>query len=308
MAAALNDKIENALNEARILILVAQVIIGLDFSSVFQKSFASLPEVSRSLKLGSLILMLTALALLISPAAFHRIVEAGHNSQRLHAFITRITDWALLPFALGLGMDLYVTNRRLFGAGAGVAAAGLGTGIALAFWYGIEAVARVRLGKKRRGMRERTEAGPKPTELAERIRNVLTEARVALPGAQALLGFQFLAVLTERFDELPEPGKTVHAVSLALIALTTVLLMTPAAWHRIVEEGENSERFHRDASVFLLVALVTLAAGIAGDLFVVLLAVRGDARLAAIASAAALLFFYGLWFGYTSFRRASDQK
>jgi hypothetical protein len=40
------------------------------------------------------------------------------------------------------------------------------------------------------------------TDLPTRIRHVLTEARVVLPGTQALLGFQLTVILTESFEKL----------------------------------------------------------------------------------------------------------
>ena len=52
------------------------------------------------------------------------------------------------------------------------------------------------------------------TELSTRIKQVLTEARVVLPGAQALLGFQFIAVLTDSFARLPK-SVAVHPPGLA---------------------------------------------------------------------------------------------
>jgi len=42
--ASYSDKLENALNESRILILGAQVLVGFGFRSVFQEGFPKLPE------------------------------------------------------------------------------------------------------------------------------------------------------------------------------------------------------------------------------------------------------------------------
>jgi hypothetical protein len=45
------------------------------------------------------------------------------------------------------------------------------------------------------------------TALATKVEQLLTEARVIIPGAQALLGFQFIAMLTSGFDRLPPSVK-----------------------------------------------------------------------------------------------------
>ena len=44
--------------------------------------------------------------------------------------------------------------------------------------------------------------------LHSRIEQMLTEARVILPGAQALLGFQLAIVLTDTFEKLPNRAET----------------------------------------------------------------------------------------------------
>ena len=146
------------------------------------------------------------------------------------------------------------------------------------------------------------------TELKDKIDQVLTEARVVLPGAQALLGFQFATMLMDGFDKLPLSSKQAHVISLALMALSVILLMAPAAYHRIVEQGEETEHFHRVASYFLLAAMVPLPIGIAGDFFVVLRKVSESTPLAAVSAVLMLLFFYGLWFGYTIYRRSRYQR
>jgi hypothetical protein len=39
--------------------------------------------------------MVLALALLLSPAAYHQLVEAGEDTVALHRFTTRVMLWAL---------------------------------------------------------------------------------------------------------------------------------------------------------------------------------------------------------------------
>ena len=79
-----------------------------------------------------------------------------------------------------------------------------------------------------------------PTPLATKIEQMLTEARVIIPGCQALLGFQFVVMLTHGFDELPAGAKIVHAAALCFVTVATILLMTPAALHRQAFGGNDS--------------------------------------------------------------------
>jgi uncharacterized protein DUF6328 len=78
---------------------------------------------------------------------------------------------------------------------------------------------------------------------------MLTEARVIIPGAQALLGFQLTVTLTRAFEQLPFESKLAHAAALCCIALSIILLMAPAALHRISFGGEDSADFLRIGSV-----------------------------------------------------------
>jgi hypothetical protein len=107
----------------------------------------------------------------------------------------------------------------------------------------------------------------------------------------------------EGFERLPTSSQYCHLLSLALVTLSAILLMTPAAYHRIVEQGEETEHFHRFASRVVLTAMVPLAVGIAGDFFVVGRLVTGSVGLALNAAVLLLTCCYGLWFGYTFYRR-----
>jgi uncharacterized protein DUF6328 len=249
-------------------------------------------------------LLVISVGLLLWPAAYHRIVESGEATEQLHAFITRVMDWALLPFALGLGIEMYLAGAKVVGRAAAIGVSAVSIAVALACWYGIALVARTRRGGGRRTAptRPATDDGA-AASLQHKIDEVLTESRVVLPGAQALLGFQFATMLLEAFDRLPASSKYVHLASLAAIALTTVLLITPAAYHRIVERGEATESFLNFASAMVVAAMVPLALGIAGDLFVVVRKVTGSVPLALASAAVAVALLHGAWFGYTMYRR-----
>ena len=89
-----------------------------------------------------------------------------------------------------------------------------------------------------------------------------------MPGAQALLGFQLAVMLTDAFGALSFGPKLVHTLALGCIALAVILLVAPAAFHRISFSGENTEGFYLFGSALVITAAAPLAAGIAGDLYV----------------------------------------
>jgi uncharacterized protein DUF6328 len=123
-------------------------------------------------------------------------------------------------------------------------------------------------------------------------------ARVVLPGAQALFGFQLAIVLTQSFEQLPTASMIMHATSLFLVAFAVVLLMAPAAYHRIVYAGEDSEDMHRVGSVLVTAATVPLALGLAGDVYVVVTKIIGSPTAGLIAGSLALVLLIGLWHVY----------
>jgi hypothetical protein len=178
--------------------------------------------------------------------------------------------------------------------------------VALFFWYGLEYKRKSEREpkiKEEQEMEKEEASKESGSEVKDKIKHVLTECRVVLPSAQALLGFQFITTLMEAFEKLPSSSKYVHLVSLALVALSIILLMTPAAYHRIVERGEETEHFHRFASRMLIAAMVPLALGVCGDFFVVVRKITESPKSALAASIVSLLFFYGLWFGFSIYRR-----
>ena len=309
--AQIKDKVQNALDETRILILGSQVLLGFQFRSTFETGFEALPEHARYLKLGGLGLMTVAVGLLMAPGPYHQLVEKGEDTSRMHRFTSRIAELALLPFALAFGTDVFVAAEKLMGGAVATVAGLLMTLVALFFWYGIEAMQKA--GHEPEAMEIKAMEKQQPqkkdggTKIKDKIKHVLTETRVVLPGAQTLLGFQFSIFLMESFDKLPESSKYIHFASLAMVALTIVLLMTPAAYHRIVERGEETAHFHHFAGRMLLAAMVPLALGLSGDFFLVARKVTESVTLAAALGLVLLALFYGLWFGFTTYRRSQRQ-
>jgi hypothetical protein len=313
--AKLKDKVKSALDEARMLVLGAQVLVGLQFRSIFEKGYDSLPLPSQILKLFGLGLMLVAIGLLISPAAYHRLVERGEDTEEIHRYTSKLMSHALLPFALGLGIDLYIATQKIVGWKSGAVAGLLGLLVALFFWYALELYRRRERadeiaeaqGEEHEMSEGKGEGEDAQTKLSNKIKHVLTECRVVLPGAQALMGFQFIAILTESFDKLPTVPKYIHLGCIGMTALTIVLLMTPAAYHRLVERGEETEHFHRFASKMLVASLVPLALGLCGDVYVVVEKVT-DSQLVSVVSALVILaVFWELWFGLTLYRRTQRE-
>jgi hypothetical protein len=291
--AKIEDRIKTALDEGRMLVLGAQVLLGFQYQSVFQARWEQLPELAQNVHLAALSGLLCALALLLAPAAYHKIVDDGGSAPEFLRFSSRCVHLALLPFAVCLGADLYIAGRMAVGAGPAALLGVCGLLIAAGLWYG---GALFRTGKEKEMLEN---DAPKPASLQEKLDHALTEARMVLPGAQALLGFQFITMLSESFSRLPRTLQNLHLASLALMALSAALLMAPAAFHRIAEGGEYTERAYRFAGTLVLAAMVPLALGLCGDFYIVTWKISGSQPLALGLTGAGLAVFFGLWFGYS---------
>src|SRR5439155_16815218 len=142
----------------------------------------------------------------------------------------------------------------------------------------------------RRDQKDRMEHMSNKTPLKSRIEQMLTEARVIIPGGQALLGFQLIATLTKAFNEMPVVFKYIHCAGLCAVALAVILLMTPAAVHRLGFQGEDDPDFFQLGSRLLIAASIPLAIGVAADVAVVFFKTTGDTVIALGAGAIALVF------------------
>jgi len=283
------EKLKIALDETRMLVLGAQILLGFQLRSAFQERFDELPPYVQNLDAVSLLLMVGVLGLLIMPAIHHRVVENGDATTNAQRTISLMMALALLPFAVSLGLNVFIALERIGASGWAAVFAMAVSAIALWFWYGLGWFTLARKGGK--SMPQINEKIP----LVKKIDQMLTEARVILPGAQALLGFQLSVVLTQAFEKLPVSSQIAHGMALGFVTLAIILLMAPAAYHRIVYAGEASQRFHDLGGGFLMTATLTLALGLATDVYVVITKIAASTLGGLFAGAGSFILLVGLW-------------
>jgi hypothetical protein len=297
---SLVNRTKTALDESRMLMLGSEILLGFQFEAPFQTAFDDLTATEKSIELAVLCILIVVIGLLIAPSARHRLVERGEATESINRFITRMSLVVLLPFALALALDIGIAGARIAGPPLGVSAGLLAAMLALGFWYGPYLA--------RNGKAEDMPTSDEKTPTAAKIDYALTEARVVLPGAQALLGFQLTIVLTTGFAELPYAAKLVHGGALALIGVGIILLMAPAAHHRIVYGGGDALEFYVVASRYLLAATVFLACGLAADMHMVVGKITDSPAAANLGAGATLILLLGLWHAWPWWRRTMRQR
>jgi hypothetical protein len=284
-------KVKTGLGEARILVLGSQVLMGFAYRASFEPAFEELPQTSRVLVAVAMLMLVAAMACLIAPTPYHRIVAGGQATAGMHLYIKRMASVALAPFGLALGADVVVAMAQEFGAAAAAASGIAAAAMALLCWYGPAAI--MKHGDGQEG---------EHVEIKDRIDQLMTEDRIVLPGVQALLGFQFASYLTKSFAALPQATQVVNTAALGCLVVAMVLLMMPAPYHRLAADGDATPRVERVAERLILGALPFVALGVAGDVYVVCSVVLGGtaAAAAAVLCAAGMM---ALWFGVPLYAR-----
>jgi len=227
--------------------------------------------------------------LLIVPIAFHRLSEGGCATARQHHCTRAMVGWSLVPFAVALGLDVYIALAPRLAAAPGIGAAGAAA--ALILWFAPGWWASRQNGSS-------NEEKEEEVSLKERITALLTESRVVLPGVQALLGFQLAGYLSEAYGKLPSDAQLAHTGALCLLLLAMMLLMAPAPFHRLGAHGEDTAQVEKVAAGLVMGAMAPLGLAVAADFYVVLRVVSGSQAMAGLGAAATALVLLAAWYGF----------
>jgi hypothetical protein len=140
----------------------------------------------------------------------------------------------------------------------------------------------------------------------ERYQELLGELRTIIPGVQVLFAFLLTAPFSARFHLLDGAGHTTYFVSVTATALATIVLMTPAALHRLAPRADRSVRIR--VGVRLTIAgMVLLATAVATALFVVTRFVFESEVAGAVVASTVVLAALTMWFAFPlAMRRRSN--
>jgi hypothetical protein len=131
---------------------------------------------------------------------------------------------------------------------------------------------------------------------------LLQELRVAGLGVQVLFGFLLSLPFTSRFTKLSHSQRELYLASLLLAAVSTVLLVGPVAYHRLVFQHHQKGHLVRASSLMAIGGLAAVGLAVtAAVLLVVSFVARGPAVV--IIPACVAVLFAGLWFAIPLVRR-----
>jgi hypothetical protein len=147
------------------------------------------------------------------------------------------------------------------------------------------------------GHREETDKQRSDRQLEE----LLTELRVALPGAQVLLGFLLTVPFATRFGQVGHAGRIALFACLLCTVGGTLLLMAPPVYHRVRWNLGGKEDVVRIAHRLFLAGTALLGLGITASVFLV-----GDvlfgAAAALVATTVVGVTVLTLWYAFPLLR------
>jgi hypothetical protein len=152
-----------------------------------------------------------------------------------------------------------------------------------------------------------SEANARDSEVEKMAQEAIEEARMVLPGIQALFGFQLIAVFNDRFQQLADRQQALHLTAMVLIAVAIALIMTPAAYHRQVHPGSVDTFFVKLASRFITAAMVPLIGGLCLDVYLLGDIIVGN-TLGMVIAGLILMLFVVLWFLFPQMMRQRGDR
>src|SRR3954464_2521831 len=123
-------------------------------------------------------------------------------------------------------------------------------------------------------VRDRSGAGEHGESLSERINRelieLLNELRVGLPGVQFLFAFLLIVPFQQTAAKATDFQHDVYYVALVAAVVATILLIAPAAQHRVLFRQRDKEALLRRSSRSAFAGLMVLAVAICAALLLVL--------------------------------------
>lgn len=134
---------------------------------------------------------------------------------------------------------------------------------------------------------------------------LLEELRSLIPGAEVLFGFLLAIRFTEQFGDLTSLQKYVYYATLLSTAVALVMLLAPAAYHRIRFREGDKEVMLRKGNREAIAGTAATAAAFTGVLFLVT-----DLVFSIPVAVVVAVLFFALtawrWWAIALFRKAQE--
>jgi Family of unknown function (DUF6328) len=133
---SISEAAEYLLEECRMVLPGIQALFGFQLVAVFNQRFGELLSAAeQKLHLLAIGLVAIAVALIMTPAAFHRQEGARVVTERFLQISTRLMLWSMLPLAVGICVDFYLIARIILDSGVVPLLAAALFAVFLVLWF-----------------------------------------------------------------------------------------------------------------------------------------------------------------------------
>jgi hypothetical protein len=143
-ALSLTKAADHVIEECRMVLPGVQALFGFQLVAVFSERFdKALSANEKLLHLGSIALVTVAIALIMTPAAYHRLTAPDRVTAHFIRLATRLLMLGMPVLIAGLTIDAYLVARLIGGARLAAVAAALLAVLFAALWFGLPLASRL---------------------------------------------------------------------------------------------------------------------------------------------------------------------
>ena len=139
------------------------------------------------------------------------------------------------------------------------------------------------------------------------ISELLGELRIALPGAQVLFAFLLTVPFSARFGRATSFQQDIYFVSLLLAALSTVMLIAPTAYHRMIFRLDDTEHLVQVTNGLATAGTAFLALAMIGVIMLITDVLYGGVATIVVGICTAAMFLGG-WYVMPLWRRSRRER
>src|SRR5258708_26551399 len=134
--ASLEEETRTVTEEASMVLPGIQAFFGFQLIAVFNSRFQDLTHTEQVLHLVALLMLAVSIALIMTPAAYHRIAVRGMVSRHFIELASRFLEYAMFPLMLSITVDIFLLARFILDNAAIAAAIALVTVLMFfCLWY-----------------------------------------------------------------------------------------------------------------------------------------------------------------------------
>lgn len=143
-ALSLTKAADHVIEECRMVLPGVQALFGFQLVAVFSERFErALSGAEQLLHLGSIALVGVAIALIMTPAAYHRLTSPDRVSAHFVRLSTRLLMAGMPMLMVALAMDAYLVGRLIAGATVAIALAVALLVLFATLWFALPVASRL---------------------------------------------------------------------------------------------------------------------------------------------------------------------